>query len=62
MTESIQKEADIIKNSRKATTEVRTGKNIDIFATPTVEQTATTTGKPKGLTALEKLRAKKISR
>lgn len=62
MTESIQKEADIIKNSRKATTEVRTGKNIDIFATPTVEQTATTKDKPKGLTALEKLRAKKISR
>jgi len=57
-----EKEADIIKNSRKATTEVRTGKNIDIFATPTVEQTATTKDKPKGLTALEKLRAKKISR
>ena len=62
MTESIQKEADIIKNSRKATTEVRTGKNIDIFATPTEEQSTTTTNKPKGLTALEKLRAKKISK
>lgn len=62
MTESIQKEADIIKNSRKATTEVRTGKNIDIFATSTEEQSTTTTNKPKGLTALEKLRAKKISK
>ena len=62
MTESIQKEVDIIKNSRKATTEVRTGKNIDIFATPTVEQTVSTANKPKGLTALEKLRAKRISK
>ena len=62
MTESIQKEADIIKNSRKATTEVRTGKNIDIFATSTVEQTVSTANKPKGLTALEKLRAKRISK
>lgn len=62
MTESIQKEADIIKNSRKATTEVRPGKNIDIFATPTVEQAEPTVNKPKGLTALEKLRAKRISK
>ena len=62
MTESIQKEEDIIKNSRKATTEVRIGKNIDIFRTPTAEQVAPITNKPKGLTALEKLRAKRISK
>ena len=62
MTESIQKEADIIKNSQRATTEVRTGKNIDIFSAPPVEQAVSTANKPKGLTALEKLRAKRISK
>ena len=62
MTESIQKEADIIKNSRKATMEVRTAKTLDVFDSPVVEETKQTTDKPKGLSALEKLRAKRISK
>ena len=62
MTESIQKEADIIKNSRKATMEVRTAKTLDVFNSPVVEETKQTTDKPKGLSALEKLKAKRISK
>ena len=63
MTESIQKEADIIKNSMKATTEVRTAKTLDVFSTPVVEVTPTQTNdKPKGISALEKLKAKRISK
>ena len=63
MTESIQKEADIIKNSMKATTEVRTAKTLDVFSTPVVEVAPTQTNdKPKGISALEKLKAKRISK
>ena len=63
MTESIQKEADIIKNSMKATTEVRTAKTLDVFITPVVEVAPTQTNdKPKGISALEKLKAKRISK
>lgn len=63
MTESIQKEADIIKNSMKATTEVRTAKALDVFSTPVVETAPTQNdGKPKGILGLEKLKAKRISR
>ena len=62
MTESIEKEVDVIKNSQKATMEVRTAKKLDVFSTPVVETTSQTNGKPKGLSALEKLKAKRISK
>ena len=63
MTESIQKEADIIKNSMKATMEVRTAKTLDVFSKPMEEVvTVQTVEKPKGLSALDKLKAKRISK
>lgn len=65
MTESIQREASVIENSMKATTQVRTAKALDVFSKPVVEvpTTQTTTdNKPKGISALEKLKAKRISK
>lgn len=62
MTESIEKEVDIIKNSQKAIMEVRTAKKLDVFSTPSVEPSTQTNGKPKGLSALEKLKKKRISK
>lgn len=62
MTESIQKEADVIKKSMKATMEVRSGKTLDVFSTPVVEIPTQTNDKPKGLSALEKLKKKRISK
>lgn len=62
MTESIQKDADIIKSSVKAITEVRTAKDIDVFSAPIVEMPAQTTEKSSGLSALERLKAKRISK
>lgn len=62
MTESIQKEADIIKNSRVAVTEVRTAKALDVFSEPFEETPVQNNDKPKGLSALEKLKAKRISK
>lgn len=62
MTESIQKEASIIQSSMRATTEVRTGKSLNVFSTPVVETPTQTNDKPKGLSALEKLKAKRISK
>lgn len=63
MTESIQKDADIIQNSMKATMEVRTAKALDVFSKPVVETTPTQIAeKPKGLSALERLKGKRISK
>lgn len=63
MTESIQKDADIIQNSMKATMEVRTAKALDVFSKPVVETAPTQTAeKPKGLSALERLKEKRISK
>ena len=62
MTESIQKDADIIKNSRVAITEVRTAKTIDVFSSPIVEVSTQGNDKPKGISALDKLKAKRISK
>lgn len=62
MIESIQKEADVIKNSMKATMEVRSCKALDVFSTPSVETSTQANDKPKGLSALEKLKAKRISK
>ena len=55
--------ADIIKNSMKATMEVRTAKTLDVFSKPVVEVAPTqTVEKPKGISAMEKLKAKRISK
>ena len=63
MTESIQKDADIIKNSMKATMEVRSGKTLDIFGQAKSEVAPSQTdGKQKVLSGLEKLKAKRISK
>lgn len=62
MTESIQKEADIIKNSRVAVTEVRAAKAIDVFAASDMEISAQNSNKSKGISGLEKLKAKRISK
>ena len=61
MSESVQKEADVIQNAVKATTEVRVVKAADVFAKPTGASTQPT-DKPKGISALEKLKAKRISK
>ena len=60
MTESIEKEAVNVQNSMKALTEVRTAKSLDIFgqkAEPVVIPPKT-----KGLSALEALKARRISK
>ena len=60
---SEQTKADIIKNSMKATMEVRTAKTLDVFSKPIEEVvTVQTVEKPKGLSALDKLKAKRISK
>lgn len=61
MSESVQKEADVIQNAVKATTEVRAVKAVDVFAKPTGVSTQPT-DKPIGISALEKLKAKRISK
>lgn len=63
MTESIQKEADVVQNSVKALTEVRKAKRMDIFS----HKTEPTVTKPvqnntSTLSALEKLKAKRITK
>ena len=63
MTESIEKEVDVIKNSQKATMEVRSGKSLDVFSMPVVEiTTQANTNKPKAVLGLEKLKSKRISK
>lgn len=62
MIESIQREASVIQSSMRATTEVRAAKTLDVFSTPVIETPAQTNDKPKGLSALEKLKAKRISK
>lgn len=65
MTESVEKEADTIKNSMLATTEVRMDKSSNAFssvAMPTVSQTNANAKQPSALERLEKMKAKMISR
>jgi len=65
MTESVEKEADTIKNSMMATTEVRTDKSSNAFsgvAMPTVSQTNANAKQPSALERLEKMKAKMISK
>ena len=65
MSESVEKEADTIKNSMLATTEVRTDKSSNAFssvAMPTVSQTNLNAKQPSALERLEKMKAKMISR
>lgn len=61
MAESVQKDADIIQNSMKATMEVRASKTtVDVFSTPVVEASTQVSNKPSGISALEKLKAKRV--
>lgn len=65
MTESVEKEADTIKNSMLATTEVRTDKSSNAFEnliTHTVSLTDANVKKPSALERLEKMKAKMISK
>ena len=62
MGESVDKDADIIQNAVKATTEVRISKESDVFAKATAEAVKKQDGRPKGISALEKLKAKRISK
>lgn len=62
MTESVQKEAGIIQNAVKATTEVRTVNVMDVFSKQEIKGTEQSNDKPKGISALEKLKAKRISK
>jgi hypothetical protein len=59
LAESIEKNADIIKNSQAATMEVRAARTIDVFNSP-VEVAPTPKNKPSGLERLAKLKAKAI--
>lgn len=65
MSESVEKEADTIKNSMLATTEVRTDKSSNAFSNvviPTMSQTNENAKQPSALERLEKMKAKMISR
>lgn len=65
MTESVEKEADTIKNSMMATTEVRLDKSSNAFSNvdmPTVSQTNANVKQPSALERLEKMKAKMISK
>lgn len=65
MTESVEKEADTIKNSMTATTEVRTDKSSNAFdnmVKHTASQTDANVKKPSALERLEKMKAKMISK
>ena len=60
MTESIEKEAVNVQNSMKALTEVRTAKSLDIFGQKA--EPVATLPKTKGLSALEALKARRITK
>jgi hypothetical protein len=60
MTESIEKEAVNVQNSMKALTEVRTAKSLDIFGQKA--EPVATSPKTKGLSALEALKARRITK
>ncbi len=65
MSESVEKEADTIKNSMLATTEVRTDKSSNAFSNvviPTVLQMNENAKQPSALERLEKMKSKMISR
>ena len=60
MMESVQKEADNVQNSMKALTQVRQSKSIDIFGKKNIPVTVQPT--KKGISALDVLKAKRISK
>lgn len=64
MAESVDREADIIQNAMKATTQVRTANVSDVFRKPVIDTAAQTASKPKmlGMAALADLKAKRISK
>jgi len=62
MAESVENEADIVQNAMKATTQVRTANISDVFQKSTMITSLQSNVKPKGLSALEELKAKRISK
>lgn len=62
MAESVENEADIVQNAMKATTQVRTANVSDIFHKSSMNTSLQSNVKPKGLSALEELKAKRISK
>lgn len=62
MAESVDSGADIIQNAVKATTEIRTSKESDVFGKASAEALKKQDNRPKGISALEKLKAKRISK
>lgn len=62
MAESVDNGADIIQNAVKATTEVRTSKESDVFGKASAHALKKQDNGPKGISALEKLKAKRISK
>lgn len=62
MAESVENEADIVQNAMKATTQVRTANASNVFQKAIMPASAQLKEKPKGLSALEELKAKRISK
>ena len=62
MAESVENEADIVQNAMKATTHVRTANASNVFQKAVMPASAQLKEKPKGLSALEELKAKRISK
>jgi hypothetical protein len=61
LAESVEQNADIIKNSQNATMQVRTARTLDVFSKPVeVVPTTTQTKTPSGLERLKKLKANAI--
>lgn len=62
MSESVEDKADIIQNAVKATTQVRAANMSDVFQKSIMGVSAQLKAKPKGLSALEELKARRISK
>ncbi|RKI37094.1 hypothetical protein D7V86_24745 [bacterium D16-51] len=62
MSESVENKADIIQNAVKATTQVRAANMSDVFQKSIMGVSAQLKAKPKGLSALEELKARRISK
>lgn len=62
MAESVENEADIVQNAMKATTHVRTSNASNVFQKAVMPASTQLKEKPKGLSALEELKAKRISK
>lgn len=62
MAESVENEADIVQNAMKATTQVRAASASNVFQRTIMSESAQLKEKPRGLSALEELKAKRISK